>query len=375
MEGPDTKRRRCTRECLVCREDKGVTAFPGRITGICRHVRDVCRRCMRRTIQMEIQTKGRAAEAKCPTCSAPLSLADVARESSKKDAEHLDKLLLQKVLSQEPSFCWCAHGCEVGQMLEDIGPNIFMTCQQCSRRTCTHHRSKWHDELTCAEYDSQQAAKEQLFCFTVDNGTLKSHSNGLCYRWSPNLNDKAKRFAQWDSCVRGHLHSVGWVAVGNLFLPTRIRSIRVLQPRPDSYQLDNTALRSPKRGVFYRSSCAWEDITDEIAEWGDFVQGTPIDEKWIKVDSRFLPVYIKGIRILKLQAGLCQYMQKKSIQCCPSCRQGIEKKQGCDHMTCPCGAQFCYRCGADYLGPKGIFAVGNHVHKKTCRHYRPVVSR
>jgi len=30
---------------------------------------------------------------------------------------------------------------------------------------------------------------------------------------------------------------------------------------------------------------------------------------------------------------------------CARCRNWIQKAQGCDHMTCRCGFQFCYRCG------------------------------
>ncbi len=30
---------------------------------------------------------------------------------------------------------------------------------------------------------------------------------------------------------------------------------------------------------------------------------------------------------------------------CARCRNFIQKAQGCDHMTCRCGHQFCYRCG------------------------------
>merc|ERR1711959_714195 len=49
---------------------------------------------------------------------------------------------------------------------------------------------------------------------------------------------------------------------------------------------------------------------------------------------------------------------------CPKCGMGIEKNDGCDHMTCQrmaggCGAEFCWRCEADYNGPNGIRAVGN----------------
>ncbi len=32
---------------------------------------------------------------------------------------------------------------------------------------------------------------------------------------------------------------------------------------------------------------------------------------------------------------------------CPRCRIHVEKGDGCNHITCPCGTQFCYACG-DY---------------------------
>jgi hypothetical protein len=42
-------------------------------------------------------------------------------------------------------------------------------------------------------------------------------------------------------------------------------------------------------------------------------------------------------------------------------------------MTCRppagCGAQFCWHCRADYLGPGGILAVGNIAHHPACRYH------
>ncbi|KAL4485372.1 hypothetical protein ABPG72_008548 [Tetrahymena utriculariae] len=34
---------------------------------------------------------------------------------------------------------------------------------------------------------------------------------------------------------------------------------------------------------------------------------------------------------------------------CSKCKIWVEKNQGCDHMTCRCGYQFCYKCGGVYL--------------------------
>ena len=33
---------------------------------------------------------------------------------------------------------------------------------------------------------------------------------------------------------------------------------------------------------------------------------------------------------------------------CPSCAHMVERRDGCIHMTCRCGAHFCYGCGRPY---------------------------
>ena len=33
---------------------------------------------------------------------------------------------------------------------------------------------------------------------------------------------------------------------------------------------------------------------------------------------------------------------------CPECKRTIEKSEGCNHMTCPCGAHFCWKCGKSF---------------------------
>jgi hypothetical protein len=73
------------------------------------------------------------------------------------------------------------------------------------------------------------------------------------------------------------------------------------------------------------------------------------------------------------EAGLQQYLQSSGVRRCPKCKTAIEKNGGCDHVTCRqsaggCGAEFCWRCGADYNGPNGIRAVGNSAHAKTCQY-------
>ncbi|KAI3397162.1 hypothetical protein diail_11136 [Diaporthe ilicicola] len=50
----------------------------------------------------------------------------------------------------------------------------------------------------------------------------------------------------------------------------------------------------------------------------------------------------------KDEAGkqLLDLAKKQGWRQCFACKRVVELKEGCNHMTCRCGAQFCYKCGA-----------------------------
>mmetsp|Transcript_9800 Transcript_9800/g.21227 ORF Transcript_9800/g.21227 Transcript_9800/m.21227 type:complete len:319 (-) Transcript_9800:1836-2792(-) len=71
------------------------------------------------------------------------------------------------------------------------------------------------------------------------------------------------------------------------------------------------------------------------------------------------------------EVSLLQLLEHSRFRRCPRCHHAIEKNKGCDHMTCRCKHQFCWRCLAPYEGDNGIFKRGNRAHEETCKHYRP----
>jgi hypothetical protein len=52
--------------------------------------------------------------------------------------------------------------------------------------------------------------------------------------------------------------------------------------------------------------------------------------------------------------------QCRHVQNCPACAAVIERNDGCNHMTCRCGHQFCWVCGEEW----------SHQHSYFCRRYR-----
>ena len=41
-------------------------------------------------------------------------------------------------------------------------------------------------------------------------------------------------------------------------------------------------------------------------------------------------------------------MKDLKLQKCTNCAKVIQRSQGCNHMTCVCGYEFCYICGAKW---------------------------
>ncbi len=43
-----------------------------------------------------------------------------------------------------------------------------------------------------------------------------------------------------------------------------------------------------------------------------------------------------------------EFIRGAKYKMCPFCNFWVEKTDGCDHMSCRCGKEFCYRCGGVY---------------------------
>ena len=49
--------------------------------------------------------------------------------------------------------------------------------------------------------------------------------------------------------------------------------------------------------------------------------------------------------VSKLDNQFFQFVKGAKFKMCPKCKFWVEKNQGCNHMKCRCGADFCYLCG------------------------------
>ena len=42
------------------------------------------------------------------------------------------------------------------------------------------------------------------------------------------------------------------------------------------------------------------------------------------------------------------FLKGSKYKQCPSCKVWVERSEGCNHMKCRCGMEFCYSCGSVY---------------------------
>lgn len=70
---------------------------------------------------------------------------------------------------------------------------------------------------------------------------------------------------------------------------------------------------------------------------------------WCACCVRSLFIQVRNAK--RTRTRLRELAKEKEWQTCSKCRRIVERIDGCLHMTCLCGFEFCYRCGAEYSGP------------------------
>jgi len=54
-----------------------------------------------------------------------------------------------------------------------------------------------------------------------------------------------------------------------------------------------------------------------------------------------------------------KFVKGKKFKQCPKCKYWVERATGCDHITCRCRYEFCYKCGGKYRECECVGAARN----------------
>jgi hypothetical protein len=146
--------------CSVCCDDRDLSEFDGLDFPDCQHVnRYVCNFCLFHYVQQTFQITF-TDDIHCPelNCGIKFDYNTVRTllflNSDDKLVERYDRYVTHRQLEQMDEFIWCSNpSCNVGQLNVDGELNNIVTCFNCHQKTCFTHKVKWHEGITCEEYD------------------------------------------------------------------------------------------------------------------------------------------------------------------------------------------------------------------------------
>lgn len=69
---------------------------------------------------------------------------------------------------------------------------------------------------------------------------------------------------------------------------------------------------------------------------------------------------------LEEEEATAKLLSKEETSICPKCGQGVTKTEGCDHMRCACGEEWCYICSCSY---ENVIRLGATAHATFCLYH------
>ncbi|KAK4206386.1 hypothetical protein QBC37DRAFT_300910, partial [Rhypophila decipiens] len=142
--------------CQICSNTKPQTLFPtSKLTDSCNEHPLPCLSCVAGAIAADFT--GRIfspTQIRCPVCTTALAYPAVLKYATGEIRERYERLTLVKALQDDQKFVLCQ--CGTGQIHETGAAQPIVTCLQCRGKSCFVHRTAWHENLTCAEYDALQ---------------------------------------------------------------------------------------------------------------------------------------------------------------------------------------------------------------------------
>ncbi|CAF0943183.1 unnamed protein product [Rotaria sp. Silwood1] len=198
-----------TRECVVCLIAQPEQEFYPTYSTTCQHMyRYICNSCTYYSVKV-ILDSAISSQVSCPetNCPAKWSSNEV-RQVLLVNNDHLllnkyDANLIRQFLESDDNFFWCAHGCGSGQYDYTISiRNSKMTCIACKKETCAFHRVKWHEGMTCDQYEQWYPSTDTMTRQWIETHTKKCpgcqcniEKNGGCNRMTCK---KCGRQFTWD---------------------------------------------------------------------------------------------------------------------------------------------------------------------------------
>ncbi|TVY20580.1 Uncharacterized protein LARI1_G002539 [Lachnellula arida] len=151
-----------TIDCAVCMESlEPESLYQQNITPSCDHETRICASCITQSIDIQIHEISWDM-IKCPLCPELMSFESIKEIASEEAFQRYDRNSVIAAFRHMPNFTYCLNaGCDSGQIHGGGDDQPIMTCTECQFKTCFTHKTAWHSDMTCSEYDEVLAKDKE----------------------------------------------------------------------------------------------------------------------------------------------------------------------------------------------------------------------
>ncbi|KAI6080352.1 hypothetical protein F4821DRAFT_276212 [Hypoxylon rubiginosum] len=185
-----------TAVCTVCFEPKRLAEFPGtRLSTSCTHEPSTCLECLTLYINSRISETA-AGLMRCPECEEQLDFETIHLLARRDLFDQFQRQSIDDLISKVPRFVWCPLGCGTGQVHPSGADQPLVFCLRCNRHFCFRHRTIWHTNYTCDEYDAFLADPQNFRSRAQMQSAVDADRDAAERRYRQQLAEAEARFTQ-----------------------------------------------------------------------------------------------------------------------------------------------------------------------------------
>lgn len=300
-------------DCAICAETLRVSQFPETpVTDRCTHESNTCSECISRHIESQLESR-MWDQLSCPECPALFGYTDVEKHATKATFQKYDFLTMRNAVSSDPNFRWCtAAECSSGQVHPDGAESPLMICDSCRGLSCFTHQSPWHEGMTCVEFDNPQDAGDgSNSASKLSSWRLISSLGGL-YDRNREISVGGIKRKETDQEKKDRR------------LATRLFKEQEGAERKRLQKIERDTRQRAEAEEVQR-----QDIERRARETQERIERQKKEQQRQAQEAQQI-----RMRQQKEESASTILLQTNTKACPGNCGWRIEKKDGCDHMTC-----------------------------------------